>query len=242
MEYHALYYDDLELKLVLGFVVFLPLTYFFVRHRRAIFCERSSYSAMPTGKIRGFAFIVRQTAAQFEQKAASCASAAEVKDPSTAPPPEPDLFQVHAPESSIVHKKSGDRVHGTGASGRSILSIAYVARAQGGGWSLKGTRREMDGKQRSLYAIKEGLRVASTGKSYWLERNSKVDILVVGTWRGDAFEGEWLSSTGKRGPYGDCTRIEKGGTHLYDTAVQPVSPCSGDDSLNTLCREAAGEP
>lgn len=252
---HAQYYDDLVPKLALGLVVLFPIAYFYVRHRQKIFCERS-YPPLPAGKSRGFRFIVRQSAQQIETEADSTAAATSTW--LWSQPPADGIFQVHAPAFSIVHKKSGDVVHGNSSqSGRSILSITYHLRAApgkgvGGGWTLQGTRRgvRVDGPvqspQRSpppaLYAIEEGLRVASTGKAYWVEKNSKVAILVVGTWRGDTFDGEWLSSTGKRGPYSDCTRIEKDNKHLLDTTDLPVSPSSCDNSLNKLCREAAVEP
>jgi hypothetical protein len=257
---HTQYYDDLVPKLALGLVVLFPIAYFYVRHRQKIFCERS-YPSIPAGKSRGFQFIVRQTAQQIETEADSTTAAAAASDVEEAhalrKQPADGIFQVHAPAFNIVHKKSGDVLHGNSSqSGRSILSVTYHPRVDkagkgGGGWTLQGTRRgvRMDGPAQSpqrspppaLYAIEEGLRVASTGKAYWVEKNSKVAILVVGTWRGDTFDGEWLSSTGKRGPYSDCTRIEKDDKHLLDTSDLPVSPSSGENSLNKLCREAAVE-
>ena len=96
-------------------------------------------------------------------------------------------------------------MHGNGKEGRSILSIQFrenetTKTSAAAGWTIQGTRRRV-AEAGSLYAIEEGFLAASSGKAYWVERNSTEDILVTGKWWGREFHGEWLSSNGKRGTY-----------------------------------------
>ena len=122
----------------------------------------------------------------------------------------------------IVDRKNADFSCG-GAITESTTTLIFAFDIDTkGGMSIKG-RRSSNRTNGGFYTIEEGF-VASSGMAYWVERSTKQSILVRGSFRGDHFEGEWLTSDATRGRYSKFT--------LRDN-VEAV-PFGAEESFSTI--------
>jgi hypothetical protein len=110
-------------------------------------------------------------------------------------------------EHEIVDKKTADIICGGAITESTMTLIFTLDNDTNGGKSIKG-RRSSNRTNGGFYTIEEGF-VAPSGMAYWVERSSKQSILVSGTFRGDYFEGEWLTSDATRGRHTKFTLRDK---------------------------------
>ena len=87
------------------------------------------------------------------------------------------------------------------------------------GYAISGTR-SATGK---FFAIEEGF-LSFSGMTYWVERASDANsnsYLVIGSFEGSTFLGEWLGTDGTRGKYQLTLRleIEMAGTDVLELAI-----------------------
>jgi hypothetical protein len=119
--------------------------------------------------------------------------------------PASGVYDCVMKEHEIVDKKTADIICG-GTITESTMTLVFTDIETKGG-TFNG-RRSSNRPNGGFYTIEEGF-VASSGMAYWVERSSKQSILVSGSFRGDYFEGEWLTSDATRGRYTNFTLRDK---------------------------------
>ena len=140
--------------------------------------------------------------------------------------PASGVYDCVMKELEIVDKKTADIICGGGTITESTMTLVFTFDIDTkGGMSIKG-RRSSNRTNGDFYTIEEGF-MASSGMAYWVERSSKQSILVRGSFRGDYFEGEWLTSDATRGRYIKFTLRDK---VEADLAV----PFGAEESFNTI--------
>lgn len=122
--------------------------------------------------------------------------------------PASGIYDCEMKEHEMTDKKTADIIRGGNITASTITLVFTNDSETSGGMSINGRRCISRTTGGGFYTIEEGC-VASSGVAYWVERSSEQSILVSGCFRGDSFDGEWLTSEGARGRYTKFTQREK---------------------------------
>jgi hypothetical protein len=201
----------------------LPLIALILTMVRFCLCKRMMPSALQKFCLksyqRDYAAGLRGSASEVARAVRSDRTETSLLEPASG------VYDCVMKEHAIVDKKTADIICG-GAVTESTMTLIFTLDIDtNGGMKIKG-RRSSNRANGGFYTIEEGF-VASSGVAYWVERSSTQSILVSGSFRGDLFEGEWLTSDATRGRYTKFTlrdRVEA------DLAV----PFGSEESLSTI--------
>jgi hypothetical protein len=181
------HWDDLSLPLI---ALILTMVRVYLSKRFMLKSYQRSYAAGLAGSVSEVARAVRSDRTE-----------ASLVEPASG------VYDCVMKEHQIVDRKTADIICG-GAVTESTMTLIFTLDIDtNGGMSIKG-RRSSNRTNGGFYTIEEGF-VASSGMAYWVERSREQSILVSGNFRGNFFEGEWLTSDATRGRYTKFTLRDK---------------------------------